>query len=163
MEELDFGGLLDRFGEDGFQRGEQVILANFGTNQTMLTLIFGVPNRVQLVDQKERDGEIARIVHLVCGETIVCYANTRIPMAKNRGDVLLDISAGSLGLGQIVVKHNLASKRTILEIGRDKAGFWRTYAIDGPEIYLEIHEYFPRPPFIEIGWIQAEDWEKSKV
>ena len=105
MEELDFKGLLDRFGQDGFQRGEQVILANFGTNQTLLSLIFGVPNRVQLVDQRERDGEIKRQVHLICGETIVCFANTRIPMAKNRRDVLLDISAGTLGLGQIVVLH----------------------------------------------------------
>lgn len=158
MEELDFGSLLDRFGEDGFQRGEQVILANFGTNQTLLSLIFGVPNRVQLVDQRERDGQIYRQVHLLCGETIVCHANTNIPMDRNRGDVLQDISAGKLGLGQIVVVHSLPNKRTLIDIGRDRTGFWRTYAIEGPEIYLEIHEYFPRQPFIDVDWIQQEAW-----
>ena len=41
-------------------------------------------------------------------------------------------------------------------IGRDRTGFWRTYAIEGPEVYLEIHEYFPREPFEKVGWIQPE-------
>ena len=154
MEELDVQGLLDRFGQDGFQKGEQIILANFGTNQTLLSLIFGVPNRIQLIDQREEAGAIIRQVYLICGDTTVCYANTKIPVAKNRNDVLLDISVGILGLGQIVVGHNLPNKRTLMDIGRDRSGFWRTYVIEGPELNLEIHEYFPRAPFEEVGWIK---------
>lgn len=158
MEELDIKRLLDRFGTDRYQRGERVILANFGTNQTMLSLIFGLPNRVQLVDQKERADEINRVVNLICGKTIVCIAGTKIPLARNREDVLLDITAGTLGLGQIVALRNLPNKRNLLDIGRDSAGFWRTYSIEGPELYLKIHEYFPRKPLIDVGWIEAEDW-----
>ena len=109
-----------------------------------------------MIDQVEKDGRIIRQVHLVCGDTIVCYATTLVPMARNREDVLKDIRAGKLGLGQIVVVHNLPNKRTLMDIGRDSSGFWRTYAIDGPEIYFEIHEYFPRWPFEEIDWIQKQ-------
>jgi len=156
MEELDFQELLDRFGKDSFQKGEQIILANFGTNQTLLSLIFGVPNEVHVIDQVEKDGQIIRQVNLTCGGTIVCYANTKIPRARNQEDVLKDISAGQLGLGQIVVVHNLPTKRALIDIGRDSSGFWRTYAIDGLDIYLEIHEYFPREPFEEIGWIHKK-------
>lgn len=162
MEELDFGSLLKRFGEDGFQRGEQVVLANFGTNQTMLSLIFGIPNRIKLVDQRERDGEINRSVELWCGDVLCCYANTVIPKDRNRRDVLQDISAGSMGLGQIVVSHNLPNQRNLLDVGRDKSGFWRTYAIEGPEVYLRIHEYFPRQPFIDVDWIEAESWGEKE-
>jgi hypothetical protein len=152
VEELDFKSLLDLFNEGGFTRGEQVILANFGTNQTMLSIIFGVPNRLKLVDHRERDGEMIRIVELYCGDDLVCFANSNIPYDRNLKEVMLDIAAGSLGLGQIVVKHNLPNRRALLGVGRDRAGFERTYAIEGPSIYLKIHEYFPREPFIKAGW-----------
>lgn len=156
MEELDFKSLLDKFKDDGFQLGEQVILSNFGTNQTMLSIIFQEPNRLKMVDQRERDGLITRSVELYCGDLLVCFANTRIPKKRNRDDVIYDIVAGTLGLGQIVVKHNLPSRRDLIEVGRSPAEFWRTYAIEGPEVYLLIHESFPRGPFEKIGWLQPE-------
>ena len=45
MEELDFQALLDTFRSNGFQAGERAILGHFGTVQTLLTLIFNVPER----------------------------------------------------------------------------------------------------------------------
>jgi len=156
MEELDFRGLLDHFTSQGFQREEQVILGHFGTVQTLLSLIFGDPVNVRLTDQKEKDGEIARSVNLVCGDTIVCFASTRIPVARNQGEVLSDISAGSLGLGQIVFKRQIPHRRELVEVGRDRTGFWRTYTIEGPGLFLTISEYFPREPFEKIGWTQRE-------
>jgi len=155
VEELDFQALLDRFGNDGFQKGEQVILSNFGTNQTLLSIIFGKPNEIHLIDQSEKGDFLIRQVELFCGSTQVCTANTKIPREKNRADVLSDILAGKLGLGQIVVKHNLPNKRTLVDIGRDEEGFWRTYIIEGQEVFLEIHEYFPRVPFEATGWLQS--------
>jgi hypothetical protein len=152
MEELDFGALLDRFKKDGFTRGEQVLLSNFGTNQTLLSIIFGVPNRLRLVDHREKDGEMVRCVNLYCGDDLVCIANSTLPIDKNRKDVLSDVAGGSLGLGQIVVKYNLPNRRVLLDVGRDKASFWRTYAIEGPEVYMKIHENFYREPFIKVGW-----------
>lgn len=153
MEELDFKALLDRFKEGGFPRGEQVILSNFGTNQTMLSIIFGLPNRLKVLDQREKDSQITRRVALYCGEELVCHAVTKIPKGKNQTEVISDIMAGQLGLGQIVVKHKLPNRRILMDIGHNADGFWRTYAIEGPELYLKIHEYFPRAPFIKVGWL----------
>ncbi len=152
MEELDFNALLERFHEGGFTRGEMVILSNFGTNQTLLSVIMDKPCQLKLVDQGEKDGEIKRVVHLFFGDHLCCIANTEISVKRNRDDVITDIINGSLGLGQIIVKHNLANRRALLEIGRDGYCFWRIYAIEGPEVYLKIHELFPRTPFEEAGW-----------
>lgn len=152
MEELDFQALLDRFRKGGFTRGEKVILANFGTNQTLLSVIFDKPSHLRLIDQREKKGTINRLVNLVYGDTVCCIANTEIPRDRNRKDVIFDIAAGQLGLGQIVVKHNLPNRRALLDVGRDTVSFWRTYAIEGPEVYLKIHEHFPRQPFLDAGW-----------
>jgi hypothetical protein len=152
MEELDFGALLDRFREGGFTRGEQVILANFGTNQTMLSIIFGVPNRLVLRAHNDRDNEIGRRVDLYCGPEQVCIATSTIPKDKNKDAVILDVIGGILGLGQIIVKHNLPNRRNLQDIGRNAHGFWRTYTIEGPNVYMQIHEYFIRKPFVDAGW-----------
>lgn len=158
MEELDFGSLLDRFRQDGFQKGEQVILSNFGTNQTMLSIIFGEPNRLEVICQREIDGEINRHVALYCGDLLVCRADTLILKDRNRIEVMADILDGKLGLGQIVVKHNLPNRRNLLEVGHNDNAFWRTYEIEGPDVYLKITEHFPREPFEKVGWIDSLDW-----
>lgn len=152
MEEFDFQGLLDRFHQGGFTRGEAIILANFGTNQTMLSLIFGKPCRLKLGDQGIRDGVINRQTFLYYGDVVGCIANTKIPLNRNRRDVIDLAYSSSMGLGQIVVHLNLPSRRNLLDIGRDREGFWRTYAIEGPEVYLEIHEHFSRLPLLAVGW-----------
>lgn len=157
MEELDFQELLDQFNQKGFQRGEQVILGNFGTVQTLLSLIFNVPVNVQLIDQKENTGVITRRVKLVAGQATVAYATSHIPRSCNDKDVIQDIIAGTLGLGQIVVKHKIPNSRTLLSVGRDKAGFWRDYKIEGPKLHLEIGEWFPRKVYEKVGWLRANE------
>jgi len=160
MEELDFKALLDRFANGGFQKGEQIILANFGTNQTLLSLIFDTPCNVYDISMEEKQGEIVRFVNLRAGgpdKVVVCTATSHIPIDRNRFDIVHQITAGELGLGQIVVKNQIPNKRTLVEIGRDSKAFWRTYAIKGPHLLFEIHEHFPREPFEKIGWIEAEE------
>ncbi len=161
MEELDFQGLLDQFNAAGLERGEQVILGHFGTVQTLLSLIFREPVKVKLLEQESRDNEseneILRSVHLLCEIGIVCYATTHIPLERNHPDVLADISAGTLGLGQIVVMHEIPNKRVLASVGRNPHAFWRRYTIEGPELLLQIHEYFPREPFEEVGWLKARE------
>ncbi len=163
MEELDFQGLLDQFNAAGFERGEQVILGHFGTVQTLLSLIFKEPVTVKVVEQESRDNEseneILRSVHLLCEIGMVCYATSHIPLERNRSDVLADISAGTRGLGQIVVVHQIPNRRVLANVGRNPNAFWRDYTIEGPQLFLQIHEYFPRAPFEEVGWLQA--WEGS--
>lgn len=159
MEELKIGELLDHFKSQGFERGEKVILGYFGTVQTFLSLIFDTPVRVQLVDQRSEKGVIVRKVHLMAGDILACRAVSHIPEDdRNRKDVIYDISAGSLGLGQIVVKYAIPNRRDIEEVGRQPtdlpiAGFWRTYTISGPSLFIRIHEHFLRQPFVDIGWL----------
>lgn len=153
MEEMDFRSMLDKFAAGGFQKGEQVILSNFGTNQTLLSIIFQAPNEIKILSMQDNEGSIYRAVDLFCAGEKVCWAQTTVPKKKNKPEVLADILEGKLGLGQIVVKHNLPNKRVLKKIGRDDSYFWRTYVIEGPDVFLEITEEFPREPFILIGWL----------
>jgi chorismate-pyruvate lyase len=159
MEEMDFQGLLDRFNQGHYTRGEAVILSNFGTNQTMLSIIFNQPCRLEVEDQGMRyyppgdtEGYIHRKVHLVYGKWRACEATTKIPLAYNCQAVLDMVLAGTRGLGQIVVELNLPNRRVLLDVGRDDKAFWRTYAIEGAELHFEVHEYFPREPLLAVGW-----------
>jgi len=158
MEELDFQGLLDRFGQDGFQKGEQVILANFGTNQTLLSLIFQEPANVKNIQIEEAKGVITRDVDLVTGEQVVGHATTQIPRNRrghrNSQEVWDAVKAGQLGLGQIIVTYNLPTKRVLVDVGHDDQAFWRTYTIEGKDVFFEIYEHFPRAPFEAIGWLR---------
>lgn len=163
MEELDFQGLLDQFNAEGFERGEQVILGHFGTVQTLLSLIFGDPVKVHLKEQQGRDNGILRAVHLVCEIGVVCHATSHIPLEKNRPDILRDIGAGTLGLGQIVVVHQIPHRRRLVRVGRTPHAFSRTYTIEGPELFLEISEYFPREPFEEVGWLVKRGSDESSL
>ncbi|MBA7653796.1 hypothetical protein ES703_61657 [subsurface metagenome] len=160
MEELDFQGLLDHFKLEGFQRGEQVILGNFGTVQTLLSLIFMVPVNVYDIKMEELNREIIRTVHLRAGgpdQAVVCEAKSRIPIDRNGFDVVHDIRSGKLGLGQIVVVNEIPNHRVLNEVARDDFAFWRTYTIEGPGLFIEIHEHFPREPFEAVGWIEAQE------
>lgn len=153
MEEMDFKSMLDKFAAGGFQKGEQVILSNFGTNQTLLSIIFQAPNEIKILSMQDNESFIYRAVELYCAGEQVCFAQTTIPKNKNKAEVMADVLEGKLGLGQIVVKHNLPNKRVLKRIGRDATHFWRTYVIEGPDVFLEITEDFPREPFILMGWL----------
>jgi len=154
VEELDFQALLDKFDDDGFQRGEQVVLANFGTNQTLLTLIFQCPANVKNITIEETEEVITRNVDLITGEQVVGHATTLIPKARNSKLVWDAVKAGQLGLGQIIVTYNLPTKRNLVDVGHDDVAFWRTYRIEGADVFFEIYEYYPRQPFEEVDWIQ---------
>ena len=156
MEELDFQGLLDHFNSQGFQKSEQVILGHFGTVQTLLSLIFNLPVNVRDIEMDEEAGVIIRSVKLVVGDTVIGRAPSHIPREKNREDVLEDITSGRLGLGQVVVIQQIPNRRILGEVGKDKTAFWRTYTIEGPELFIEIHEHFYRKPLEEVGWLKPE-------
>ena len=154
MEELDFQELLDRFGQDGFQKGEQVMLANFGTNQTLLSLIFQKPANVKNIQIEEVKGIITRDVDLITGEQVVGHATTHIPRDRNSQKVWDAVRARQLGLGQIIVTYNLPTKRELVDVGHDDQAFWRTYTIEGADVFFEIYEHYPRSPFEAIGWLR---------
>ena len=53
-----------------------------------------------------------------------------------------------------MVTHQIPNKRNLINLGRNKVAFWRTYTIEGPQLFLDINEYFPREPFEAIGWLK---------
>lgn len=152
MEELDLESLLETLKD--FDRGEQVILGHFGTVQTLLSMVFGQPVMVKLIDQHEEEGDIIRRVYLMAGDKLLCYAVSHIPKSRNRDDVIYDIASAQLGLGQIIACHQLPTRRSLTGVGRDREAFWRSYIIEGPEVYIQISETFPKKPFEDIGWIR---------
>ena len=153
MEELDLKSLLKTLKD--FDRGEQIILGNFGTVQTLLSLIFSHPVTVKLIYQCEKEEVIIRRVQLMAQDNVLCYAVSHIPKFRNRDGVIRDISNGRMGLGQIIAYHRLSNQRSLIRVGEDDEVFWRTYNIEGPEVYIEITETFVKAPFEAIGWIRS--------
>jgi chorismate-pyruvate lyase len=153
LEELDLENLLKTL--KNFDRGEQIILGNFGTVQTLLSLIFGHPVTMKLIYQYEKEEVVIRRVQLMVKDNVLCHAVSSIPKLRNRDDVISDISKGQMGLGQIIAHHRLSSRRSLIRVGEDDEFFWRTYNIEGPEVYFQITESFVKEPFEAIGWIRS--------
>lgn len=150
MEDLELKNLLETLKD--FDRGEQVVLGQFGTLQTLLSLVFGQQVVVRLIDQHEEEGTIIRQVQIMAGDCLLCCAISRIPKSRNRDDVIHDISSGQLGLGQIIARYQLSTWYSLTGVGRDRSAFWRAYTIEGPEVYVQIKETFRREAFEAIGW-----------
>ncbi|MFH1486816.1 MAG: hypothetical protein ABIH46_12165 [Chloroflexota bacterium] len=159
IEELDIPGLLEHFKSGGFTRGERILLSNSGTNVTLLAVIFNRPIEVRLKDQHEKDGTLFRHVELVKVErdnetcSVVATARSKIPVGKNNPEVIQDIVAGRMGLGHILVKHQLTTRRLLLEANRSPQMFWRTYQIVGSGVDLTITEWFQREVFEDAGFV----------
>lgn len=159
MEELDLGILVETL--NGFERGERIILGHFGTVQTLLSLIFSVPVAVRLIDQCQDNGMVMRKAQLTAGDEVLCVAESRVATNSSRPEIIDDIRAGELGLGQIIARHRLPTSRSLVDLGRDRTSFWRTYDIRGSELEIRIRESFPRAPFESIGWLQPYDRGKG--
>jgi chorismate-pyruvate lyase len=146
MEELDIPAVLARL--DGHRLGpvERVLAAHTGTVQLLLSLYFGSPVDVALVEQTEEHGEIRRRVSLVVRSTgqEACFARSVIPLSANRPEVLADVREGVLGIGQIAVKHRIPTERRIRGIKVTPSQIARRYIMQGPGLYYAVTEVFPR-------------------
>ena len=104
MEELNIPEVLGRLEPYRLGPVERVLAAHTGTVQLLLSLYFGSPVDVTLVEQSEKLGEIQRRVSLVvrCTCKEACFARSVIPLSANKSEVLVDVRQGRLGIGQIV-------------------------------------------------------------
>lgn len=175
MEEIDLKGLVSRFKRGGFQPGERVILGHFGTVQTLLSLIFLEPVRVQLEDQKIEEGVypycpgviefggscLKRSISLMAGEEVVGTATSYIPEEDNEESLISQLLHSGLGLGQIVFESGIPNKRILHEVHRNAESFGRCYTICGPRMRIVINESFPRKPFEDIDWLEIDWLEKQ--
>ena len=145
-EELDIAAVLAELEPHNLSPIERVLAAHTGPVQLLLSLHFGTPVDVKLVEQREEHGELRRQAVLVLRRTgqEACFARSVIPIGANGPEVLADVRAGTLGLGQIAVRHRIPTERRVLEIAVTPAQVRRSYVMRGPGLHYRITEIFPR-------------------
>lgn len=139
---------------------EKVILANTGTVQTLLSVVFGVPIRVEVIAQTESDSYIVRWVRLVAdyggGELItVALAESIIDKNTDLNGFLNGIREKNFGIGQLLSACCIRTERTLLGFYCDKNVFTRTYNIStygsdvkvGRQLNITITEVFQKDAF----------------
>ena len=136
---------------------ERILAAHTGTVQLLLSLLFGEEVVVVVLDQEERDGCAFRSVQLrtINTDILVCGAISIIDYQRCSGGVVVDVREGKLGLGQIAVKHEINTVRTITGLEVEPASIKRNYTMEGKGLYYEITEIFPRDLFRVARWAAA--------
>lgn len=125
-------GKLDKYELDTLER---VILANDGTVQSLLSVIFRVPIKVEVIAQMELLNNIHRWVKLTADyntmEQMVCLAQSVVPIEENSKDFIDGLKAQKLGIGQLLSTLGFVTKRELLGFYSDEQTFARVYRITG--------------------------------
>jgi len=109
---------------------ERILLAEIGTVEQMLSIILDDTVTVKVIEQRECNGIIERIVNLVSEEPVI-VAKSTIDTTVLPEQVVEDIRAKRLGLGSILNRHRLETYRNILELGYEGSvdTVYRVYGI----------------------------------
>jgi len=109
---------------------ERVLLAEIGTVEQMLSIILDDTVTVKVIEQREYNGIIERVVNLVSEEPVM-VAKSTIDTTLLPEQVVEDIRAKRLGLGSILSRHRLETYRSILELGYEGSAdtVYRVYGI----------------------------------
>jgi chorismate-pyruvate lyase len=143
---------------------ERVILCHDGTVQTLLSVLFGVQVKVEVLSQQELpDIGILRWTKLVAvypltdmifpgTEVTACLAESIIPYKNNPERFLNAIRERSMGIGQIIKSTGLKQERHVFGLYSDENVIARNYRITG-DVELIITETFPRDAINKAGKI----------
>ena len=150
---------------------EKLILANKGTVQDFLGLLFETKVEVEVLSQHEEFGTIVRWVRLH-GEintidTTLCLASSVISVTQNTQGMITGIRERNWGIGQIIDSTGMNTRRTIYEAFVDENTFARNYLIRDIEsdpigvesnrkIHLVITEIFPRKLYQDLTINQVD-------
>lgn len=130
---------------DGYSLVERILLTTDGTVVSLLSVIFGEPVTVRVVDQARMKDHITRLVDLETRNLVVARARSTIPLEKNSAQVLEMVEARDIGLGHIAQALGIKTARTLDAVGRDgNECCWRTYRMEGEGLFYAITEWFPR-------------------
>lgn len=160
MEEKKIEELLGKL--DKYKMGtlERVILANDGTVQSLLSVVFRVPISVEVISQMELFGSLYRWVKLVANyntvERTVALAMSVVSIEGNSKEVVDGLKERKLGIGQLLSSLGFVTKRELLGFYSDDLTFARVYRIKGNknedvECDLLITEIFPRESYKKVG------------
>lgn len=141
---------------------ERLILCNEGTVQTLLSVLFKVPIRVEIISQVEHDHYMIRwtkliAYHSVSNQQVVCLAQSVIDKENAFNGFLTGIREKKLGIGQLISAIEVETKRDILGFYSDSNIMSRTYTIntipfireieEDKSIFVTITEVFPKEAF----------------
>lgn len=128
---------------------ERVLLCNYGTNQTLLSVLFEIPIKVKILSQHSFGGDtIIRWAQLAAeyspdNVVTVCLAESVIPRQKNPPGFMTAIREQKMGIGQVIQACQLKSERSILGFFANDNIIARNYTLTG-DIEVLITEIFPR-------------------
>lgn len=129
---------------------ERIILASTGTVQDLLSVIFGVPVRVEVISQLNYDTVLVRWVKIIADDPnphTVALAESVIPYKTNKTEFIGMMEARNIGIGYAINKLDIRTERQILGVTIDGDTFARTYQIRGDGIDVLITESFQRRLF----------------
>ena len=113
---------------------EKLILANSGTVQTLLSILFDIPIKAEVIAQKEFSTYIIRWVQLVAEyspETkfTVCLAESVIDKTTSYQGFISGIKEKKMNIGQLISSLKIITERELLGFHVDNSNFSRTYII----------------------------------
>lgn len=122
---------------------ERLLLCNYGTVQTLLSVMHKTPVKVQVLSQMDLGDVIIRWARLMTNEITVCLAESIIPKNSNPPGFLTAVEERKFGIGQIIKTCGLRTERVIIGLYRDENIIARNYKICG-DVSVLITETFSR-------------------
>lgn len=150
MEDTTIEKTLEMLEDHDLTTIERIVLASTDTVQSLLSVIFAAPVRVEVISQIHYDTVLVRWVRLVVDNpdpVTVALAMSVIPVEINHEGFVAAMGDRDIGIGQAICKLGTFTQRTILGIHVDKDTFTRTYMIKGAAIDVLITELFQRRTF----------------
>ena len=133
---------------------EKLILCNDGTVQTLLSVLFGVPIKVEVLHQEDNGMYILRQSQLIAEYSPdniiqVCWAESMISKAGNPEGFITGIIERGMGIGQLISAIGINTKRELKAMSCGHELFTRTYKIYNvgekqPPLDVVITEIFSR-------------------
>ncbi len=175
--EINIQQLIDKL-PTGINPLERIILCHDGTVQTLLSILFGVPVKVEVLSQQTvGDIGILRWTKLVAvypaksaklpdvhidpsgsdmvhppREVTACLAESIIPFRNNPEGFMTAITEQKMGIGQILKATALNQERHVFGLYADENVIARNYCISG-DVNIIITETFPRGALRKAGEI----------
>jgi len=138
---------LGMLANDDLSTVERVIIASTSTVQDLLSVIFGVPVRVEVISQLNYDTVLVRWAKLIADDPeplTVALAESVIPYRKNNPAFIGAMGDRDIGIGYAINRLGITTKRHILGVTTNNDTFARTYQIRGDMIDVLITESFNR-------------------
>ena len=126
---------------------KKILLAETGTVEQILSILTNSETEVNILKQTEDRELIIRDVCIVSkkdGETLV-NAQSRFFLANLPRDIINQVRRKNLGIGNIIIDHELETFRKIIKIGYNSKSdsIFRVYhIIHRGKVAIQIREYF---------------------